>query len=310
MAVRDIHEAARGRWRAVLLEAGVKAEHLSGKHTSCPQCGGVDRFRWTNRAGSGDSICTHCGSRSGIDLVMAMRQCDFREARRFVLEQIGTAPVEAPKAPRNNERVLQRLEATWKAARRLDGDDPASRYLRSRGINFDEYPTQLRFHNRAAYRHEDGHVTNHPALIAKMVGTDAKAWTLHTTFLDQYGNKADLPKVRKLAPFAVPLGGAVRLSRSADTMGIAEGIETALSAAQLFDVPVWAALSAGAMVKWDPPTTARSILIFGDADSGYAGQAAAYTLAHKLAGKGFNVDVRLPPDVGCDWNDVVMAERR
>jgi len=205
---------------------------------------------------------------------------------------------------------MERIQSLWSASRRLSGDDVASQYLRSRGLQIEDYPTQLRFNHRAAYRHDDGRITHHPALVAKMVSPDTKSWTLHHTFLDEHGNKANVPKPRKLAPVAIPIGGAVRLSRSAETMGIAEGIETALSAAQLFDVPVWAALSAGAMVKWEPPVTAKNILIFGDADAGYAGQAAAYTLAHKLAGKGLQVDVRLPPDVGSDWNDVVMADLR
>lgn len=311
MAQRDIHEAARGRWRGILLEAGIPESALSGKQGPCPLCGeGKDRWRWDNKAGSGSFFCNKCGSGTGVDLVMRAKGVPFRDARTWILQQVSSTPVEAPKAARNNERGMQRMEILWSGSRRLDGDDAASRYLRARGLALEDYPTQLRFNRRAAYRHDDGTVTHHPALIAKMVGPDAKSWTLHQTFLDENGNKADVPKPRKLAPVALPLGGAVRLCRSAETMGIAEGIETALSAAQLFDVPVWSALSAGAMIKWEPPTTAKNIIIFGDADAGYAGQAAAYTLAHKLASKGLHVDVRLPPDIGSDWNDVVMSEQR
>jgi putative DNA primase/helicase len=303
----DIHEAARGRWRHVLLEAGVGAEFLTGKHTGCPTCGGKDRFRWDNKAGSGSSICNVCGSRSGIDLVMAVRNQSFVEAKRWVFQQIGQAPIEAPRARRSNDRTMQRLSKLWMESTRLDGSDPASLYLAKRSIAFDSYPSQLRVHNRAAYLHENGSITHHPALIAKFVSQDVKSWTLHTTFLSPDGRKADVPKPRKLAPVAVPLGGAVRLAASAETMGIAEGIETALSASRLFDIPVWSALSAGALIKWQPPVRTKCILIFGDLDEGFAGQAAAYTLAHKLAGKGLNVEVRLPPDIGSDWNDVLVA---
>jgi putative DNA primase/helicase len=94
---------------------------------------------------------------------------------------------------------------------------------------------------------------------------------------------------------------------SAETMGIAEGIETALSAHLLYDVPVWSALSAGGLTAFEPPSTCKSLLIFGDADGSYTGQASAYALAHKLAAKGLNVDVRLPPEVGCDFNDMLKT---
>lgn len=306
----DIHELARGRWRHILLAAGLRDTFLNGKHGPCPLCGGTDRYRWDNKAGSGSSICNNCGSKTGIDMVMALRRCDFVEAKKWVMGQIGNAPVEAPRAPRNNARLKDQLENLWRSARKLTGEDPASLYLRQRGIVPAEYPVLLRFHPRSSYRHDDGKVTQHPALLAKFMSTDAKSWTIHQTFLDEYGNKAKLDPVRKLAPGQIPLGGAVRLSMSAETMGIAEGIETAMSASQLFDVPVWAALSAGAMIKWEPPPTAKSIIIFGDADAGYAGQAAAYTLAQKLSARGLHIEVRLPPDIGSDWNDVVMSEAR
>lgn len=100
----------------------------------------------------------------------------------------------------------------------------------------------------------------------------------------------------------------MRLASSADTLGIAEGVETAMSAAQLFEVPVWAALSSGGLIKWRPPSTVRNVIVFGDNDSSFAGQAAAFALAHKLRIEGLHVDVRIPDEEG-DWNDVVAGER-
>lgn len=303
----NIHELARGRWRSILMAAGFNETVLSGKHGPCPLCGGKDRWRWTNHENGGSGICNACGPKTGVDLVMAILKLQFADARKFILEQIGKAPVETtPK--RNNEQGIKRLSKLWLEANRLSGDDPASLYLAKRGITLAEYPTQLRYHSRVAYLHDDKSLTYHPALLSKFVSPDAKTFTLHTTFLDMDGNKAALPKVKKLAPVSVPLGGAVRLGNSAETMGIAEGIETALSAHQMFDVPVWAALSTGCLLKWEPPTTAKNILIFADYDEGFAGQAAAYPLAHKLAAKGFHVEVRMPPDLG-DWNDVLAAEK-
>ena len=100
----------------------------------------------------------------------------------------------------------------------------------------------------------------------------------------------------------------MRLASSAETMGVAEGVETALSAQQMFGVPVWATLATGLLLKWQPPEHARCILIFTDNDENFAGAAAAYPLAHRLKAKGYHVEVRLPPFEGCDWNDVLASE--
>lgn len=301
----DIHELARGRWRHILLEAGVKAEFLSGKHTACPLCGGTDRFRWDNKEGSGSSFCNGCGSKSGVDLVMGMMRVPFIDARRWILEQIGKAPVEAPRARRDNETARRWLSRIWSEAHKLDGNDAASRYLALRRIEPGQYPTQLRWHSSIGYRHDDDTITHHPAMLAKFVSPDTNSWTLHLTYLDGEGGKAAVPKPKKLAPVSVPPGGAVRLASSAEAMGVSTGIETSLSAGAMFGVPVWATLADGLLVKWEPPPNVKRILIFGDADSNYSGHAASYALAHRLACKRqYELEVHIPPDVDVDWNDV------
>ncbi|MBB2965103.1 toprim domain-containing protein, partial [Methylobacterium sp. R2-1] len=94
-----------------------------------------------------------------------------------------------------------------------------------------------------------------------------------------------------------------------ERLGIAEGIETALAAARLFNMPVWAATNSTMLAKWQPPDCAREIVVFGDADPAFGGQAAAYALAHRLAVRDRRVRVQLPPRIGSDWADVLSAER-
>jgi putative DNA primase/helicase len=88
-------------------------------------------------------------------------------------------------------------------------------------------------------------------------------------------------------------------------MGIAEGIETALSCTKLFDIPTWACMSAGLMEKWLPPEDCKNIAIFADNDYNFTGLKSAYILANKLYLKGFKVQVQIPPEFG-DFNDVLM----
>lgn len=312
MAQRDdIHELARGRWRAILMAAGFKESHLTGKHGPCPFCDGTDRWRWTNRDNSGAAICNVCGPKTGVDLVMMKRGVEFLAAKKWIMEEIGKAPIET-KPKRSNEKILQRMSKLWSEASPLDGKNPASLYLLKRGIKLDEYPKLLRYHPRVAYEKDGDNWVFHPALLSKFVSPDAKTWTLHKTFVDSDGNKAPLPpdEVRKFVKEApIPLGGAVRLANSAETMGVATGLETSLSAGMIFNVPMWATLNDGLLVKFEPPPTVKCLLIFGDCDSMFGGQYAAYALAHKLAAKKkIHVEVRIPPELDTDWDDVRAAD--
>ena len=89
---------------------------------------------------------------------------------------------------------------------------------------------------------------------------------------------------------------------------MSNGIETAFAAAILFGLPVWAALNAGALEKWQPPKDARRIVIFGDNDENFTGQRAAFSLAQRLIREGFEAEVRVPDLIGHDWNDVLSVK--
>ena len=166
----------------------------------------------------------------------------------------------------------------------------------------DIYPSSLRYCEQCP-----GHGEKLPAMVAMVSGPDGKAVNIHRTYLTRDGLKADVDVTRKMMPGRVPPGSAVRFSGPAEVMGIAEGIETALSAGALFGLPVWSALNTSTLEAWEPPMEAREIVIFGDRDAKFGGQKSAYALAYRLAGK-WSVSVRMPGGIG-DWNDVLMAKR-
>ena len=141
---------------------------------------------------------------------------------------------------------------------------------------------------------------------------EAKMDTMHRTYLRADGlAKAEMQSPRKLMPGEVPEGASVMLSKwtESGTLGIAEGIETALSASALFGIPVWAAINSTMLEKWVPPAGCEEVAIFGDNDAKFGGQAAAYRLAHRLSVKGMAVTVSIPDQQGMDWNDVLMMRR-
>jgi putative DNA primase/helicase len=302
MSQLDIREQMRGRWRDVLIACGISANFLKNKHGPCPLCGGKDRFRWDDRGGTGSYYCSQCGSGSGFDLVMKKLGINFKGACDEVRKHIPDAQVRAQKAS-NDNYTRQIADKLWSGGHPLRGYCPASMYLKSRLPGIRDWPVMLRYHPEARYYYEGKKFTTHPAMVARFVGADRKDATTHITYLTEDGQKADVPEVRKLCPGKIPEGGAVRLSSSAETMGVAEGIETALAASLLDEVPVWAALTANNLAKWQPPENAGSIIIYGDNDNSFTGQQFAYVLARRLKNEGKYVEVRLPDEPGSDWND-------
>ena len=142
-------------------------------------------------------------------------------------------------------------------------------------------------------------------MIAMVSTADGKPANIHRTFLRPDGSgKADMSEPRAMMPGRIPDGAAIRLANiHGERLGIAEGIETALAATLKFNIPTWAAINSTILAKWWPPAGVKEVVIFGDNDPLFGGQAAALALAHRLAVKGFAVDVRIPPEVGRDWAD-------
>ncbi|WP_246102645.1 toprim domain-containing protein [Methylobacterium terricola] len=86
-----------------------------------------------------------------------------------------------------------------------------------------------------------------------------------------------------MIPGTIPAGAAIRLFDHGPVLGIAEGVETALAAASLFGILCWAAINSTLLAKWEPPPNVETVIVFGDSDASFAGQAAAYALAHRLS---------------------------
>ena len=201
--------------------------------------------------------------------------------------------------------------ALWKRSRPITLDDLAGQYLHAR-TGLTTFPACLRFSPDERYTEPGKRPTWHPVMVAKVDPSDAAVarWRAGRAAPDLSQTvtaaKAEVASPRKMMG-AMPSGAAVRLMPHEQTLGIAEGIETALSASVLFNVPVWAALTAGLLQEWTPPATVTTVFVFGDNDASSTGQAAAYTLAQRLKAKGLSVFVEIPPSTGQDWNDVHLT---
>jgi putative DNA primase/helicase len=60
--------------------------------------------------------------------------------------------------------------------------------------------------------------------------------------------------------------------------------------------------------SFQPPRGLKRLHVFADNDSNYAGQAAAYDLAHRLRRHIPTVEVHIPPNPDTDWLDVLNGK--
>lgn len=144
----EIKQAGHGNWPAVLMAAGVPAELLNTrKHQPCPECGGTDRYRFTDHGGKGTWICNQCHPEGGspIDLLMAVFGYSFHEAKDVLAGVLGLAhgeterreakPLPAPVHKQDDERAQWR--AIWPVPEfALKSMNFAHRYRQAQDIVF------------------------------------------------------------------------------------------------------------------------------------------------------------------------------
>ena len=295
-------EQARGRWPDIHAFLGVPRQHLKNKHGPCPMCGGRDRFRYDDKEGTGSYYCNQCGAGAGITLLMRLHKWDFPTACQKVDEVIGRTRHNPVVLKASNEK---REAEIHKALKEATKPEIVREYLSARGLS--TLPPSLRGHPSLLHVDEDNRRTgSFPCVVAPITGPDGKLQSAHRIYL------ADVkPKKKLMAPVETVSGAAARLFPVSDTLGIAEGIETAIAAHELFQIPVWAAITAIGIEKFVPPPGLKRLVIFADNDSNFQGQKSAFALAHRLAQERTiaHIEVQLPPKSDTDWLDVLNEDR-
>jgi len=297
-------ERATGRWREILPQLGIESRFLINKHGPCPLCGGKDRFRFDDRDGSGSYYCKQCGPGLGLLLVRKLHGWDHKTACDAIDKIIGIGRRTPPSSNQSPLSAAQKEAAERQLLHEARESEVVETYLGRRGWTVTS--PVLRGNARCAYSDEDKRLIGHfPAVIAQILGPDGSLRSAQRI----YG--ADVtPRKKILAPVGTIRGGAVRLHEPAYELGVAEGIENALAAHELFRVPVWAALSGGGVKILRPLSGMRRVHIFADNDFNFVGQEASYNLALRLSQKGVYVEVHVPADRGTDWLDVLDRYRR
>jgi putative DNA primase/helicase len=301
-------EAAKGRWSEIFEYYGLPPvtgkNHFKGE---CPVCGARGKYRVDDRDGSGSWICV-CGSGDGMSLLVKTQGKSFSAISTEVDQIIGNdyrhekIPVHSSAA-----RLRQRTISKFAKLAPLRGTAGAG-YLQHRGIT--RLPADaIRFCDKQ--RHA-GKV--YQALYALATDDKGELCYLHRTLLEgehkaPLGESAKRQKSMQEENYLeYARSVAIRMFPVSSTLGIAEGIETALSCYQIYGVNTWAVMNSNFMKKFRAPAGVKHLVVFADMDRHSAtGQAAAFECAHaNLLAKNdlLKVSVRWP-DNG-DFNDMLQ----
>jgi hypothetical protein len=205
------------------------------------------------------------------------------------------------------EERQRRREAQdiWDRHAKISGTR-AEAYLRARGIAM---PLGDQLGYVPSLKHSPSG-KSFPAMLAR-IADEGGFCAVQRTYLDPVHAMKCGEKTAKMTkgPMA---GGAVRLFPVSKVLGLAEGIETALSAAQLYRVPVWATLSANRLAKIEIPQTVRTIMLFSDA--GEVGTHEAFAAADLYESRRYRVQVitpkaHFPECQASDFNDILLTQR-
>ena len=237
------------------------------------------------------AILFHCfAGCSNEAVIAALERCGVRGRDLFS----GSGSVEFQ--PKKNLPFSPNARRLWQSAMAIT-DSPAERYLAQRGLM--STSDQLRYLGRTPLGPR-GAVQFLPAMLAA-VTTDMGVVALHRTFLDAAGGKLagfERPK-RALGSLGF---GAVRVAPPVQgRLGLAEGIESALSAMQLFGIPCWATLGNERFGLVSIPESVRELFLFIDNDAG--GAHAEERALKAYAAPDRVIHSRAPVSPGFDWND-------
>ncbi|EBF9865298.1 DNA primase [Salmonella enterica subsp. enterica] len=227
--ITDIKNRASGLWGDIIFPAiGINVPE-KGKHGPCPICGGTDRFHYKDDYDNGDWYCGQCrsdkkGKADGFDLICGALGIKPIEAAKKVGEIIG-AYTRSPDKPARKEasdgqKPAQDIAA--KVATMSRKTTPKeSPYLAGKGLTGFTPPTL-----------PDGKI------FLELVDVNGKIRGAQTIAPD--GAKMLIHGTRKTGAFIVP----DPLPEAPETIIIAEGVATAISAGMLHSGAVVAAIDA------------------------------------------------------------------
>jgi putative DNA primase/helicase len=228
---------------------------------------------------------------AGCDFIDILHELKLRGivdvAGKPSVVRLSENPVRGPRTPTTHEPDPEALKI-WIAAGPVC-DTPVAEYLERRGIAL-QPPPSLRCGSRGDL----------PTMVGAVQRPGGKIVAVQSLLLTPEGAKAS-GSIQRIT--TGPLGaGAVRLGPAGQVIGLAEGIESGLSAMQLANVPVWV-VGCERLHRVELPSCVEEVHIFVDNDT--PGVKAAKRTADLHTSAGRRVNLHYPPTQCGDWNDFI-----
>ncbi|WP_225883611.1 DUF7146 domain-containing protein [Sphingomonas aliaeris] len=238
------------------------------------------------------AILFHCfAGCTPIEVMKALQRKRLHDRSAVVM------PTDKPK--RDMGALAVRL---WRASRPIGGT-LAEEYLRARGLS-PPFSKALRFNPETILGAGSARRVM-PALIAA-VESDLGIVAVQRTFLHPTNVlQKPIPKPKAaLGPLGV---AAIRLAPATDELGLAEGVEDALSAMAWFGTPTWALGGVERLAFVAIPEKVRRVIVYGD--RGRAAERLLEKAREHLTANGRELVSRVPENQD-DWNDAWRARLR
>lgn len=296
-------DAAKGRWEEIFTHYGLPP-HSGNKHYrgACPLCGKKGKFRIDDKYGTGGWICV-CGNGNGFDLIIEKTGREYLEICKeidIIIDNNGNT----------NIAVMMQDDGHLKAIEYFNSLIPleksnVEKYLNSRGIyvmpehsvrySLGEYSTSVK--------------ADLPAMFCVASNHNNKIKYTHSTFLiGSVKPSIEASKqIRTIERYSGSL--SVKLFKHRGVLGVAEGVETALSSTQMYSIPTWATLTSSFMKKFIVPDKVSELYIFADNDLNGTGLAAAFHCGRNNIIKANDlkfVHILWPLKDDSDFNDIIL----
>ena len=284
-------EAIKGNEEIILDHYGLFI--TKNKHIDCGICRGKKKLRINIFNGTLAYICT-CGSGTIFKYLEESIGLTFKAVAADIDRLLGNT-FKTEVLP-ESEDVTSKVMRKFKSLPLLKGTK-GGLYLNNRGIY--HFPV-----NGIRYNPREG---EYQSLYAIATDDNYRPVYLHRTLLSGE-KKANIEVNKKMFSLKSSQGSvSIKLFPVQSTLGIAEGIETALSCTQIYKCATWSTLNSSLMKRFKAPTGVEHLIIFADNDKKGAGHAAAFECANKnmLANNNVvKVSVRWTAELG-DFNNML-----